>query len=481
MSLVEAELQTKVLSLQQEQAALYKRDCDLKCLLRKLRPYLHEAPVDIQEQVDCFLDSCTTKEQSCLSADDGKQHCSAMCVDADLGAAKADAGIDKAQTCPSSRPDVPQLPLRAAGHDAAAAAAMKKWTEGVHMTRTKPRSAQDVTRELNELEAKLASRRRACQEDGDTPVLASGASDELSANLADFGNLETHTVNRGAAPRLNAEKEFDSLAAHAIQEHGDAPAVTPGAIDELSASFAVTPALTPAEFCSLFERDTKEQTYTSPELINGGMESSVGAESTSIGNSASPPLSARSTSNAECYRLDNDSESSDGEAEEKILYLPQEFNGVVVLELVGDSKWQSTNEYLKGDALGLGYRYEKRLDAKKVGGEASERLDWGEPIDGVDEGDGWIRVTKVDEAEDERNRKRRPPAIGEISVSAEHYQTMLTRLSLCVSEGSVDSLQVCSHCKARLDKKDGETGCDSCFSPGLSMIWTLFGSAHRSR
>jgi len=70
-------------------------------------------------------------------------------------------------------------------------------------------------------------------------------------------------------------------------------------------------------------------------------------------------------------------------------YLPKAVNGRQALEAVGEQTWQSIKFGVHAfpGTQGLAYRREKQVDTKM-----EEYLRWGETIQGVDEGDGWVRV-----------------------------------------------------------------------------------------
>lgn len=72
------------------------------------------------------------------------------------------------------------------------------------------------------------------------------------------------------------------------------------------------------------------------------------------------------------------------------LYLPTKLQGKTVLVKQGQ-KWRAENRELKADSIGMGYRTGKQLDA--MAGE-DKFVQWGETVEGVDVGDGWVQVTE---------------------------------------------------------------------------------------
>jgi hypothetical protein len=70
------------------------------------------------------------------------------------------------------------------------------------------------------------------------------------------------------------------------------------------------------------------------------------------------------------------------------VYLPIKLDGVTVLRKVEGNEWQATNQFLAPDTLGLGYRSQKHMEAKM----GFSLLPWQSSIQGVDQGDGWVRV-----------------------------------------------------------------------------------------
>jgi hypothetical protein len=75
-------------------------------------------------------------------------------------------------------------------------------------------------------------------------------------------------------------------------------------------------------------------------------------------------------------------------------YLPKAIRGIPVLIFEGESKWRVDNSRLKSCAAGLGYRKNKSIcdstyiNAHQKGEVAAH---WGEVVEGVDEGDGWVK------------------------------------------------------------------------------------------
>lgn len=74
-------------------------------------------------------------------------------------------------------------------------------------------------------------------------------------------------------------------------------------------------------------------------------------------------------------------------------YLPKIASGVEVLTEVAPNRWQATN-HIGATTKGLGYRNSKNMSDRNTDTDIKDRLlFWGEMIEGVDDGDGWVRVT----------------------------------------------------------------------------------------
>merc|ERR1719401_1075485 len=69
-------------------------------------------------------------------------------------------------------------------------------------------------------------------------------------------------------------------------------------------------------------------------------------------------------------------------------YLPKAVAGKEIVTSVGENMWRATDAAV-GKALGIAYRREKQKHA--IWGE-DHFLGWGLTVQGVDEGDGWVRV-----------------------------------------------------------------------------------------
>jgi hypothetical protein len=69
-------------------------------------------------------------------------------------------------------------------------------------------------------------------------------------------------------------------------------------------------------------------------------------------------------------------------------YLPKTINGAVVLVEEQKGKWRATKEDIVVDCDGLAYRASKDYQDKL----GMLCLPWGTCVDGIDEGDGWIRL-----------------------------------------------------------------------------------------
>jgi hypothetical protein len=89
-------------------------------------------------------------------------------------------------------------------------------------------------------------------------------------------------------------------------------------------------------------------------------------------------------------------EPEPAEEERQVAYLPTTLNGKQILEARDDNMWQAVN-VLGVTTPGIGYRSSKQLD-DKIG---SEHLVWDTTIQGIDEGDGWVKVHLPSQAEDD--------------------------------------------------------------------------------
>jgi hypothetical protein len=83
----------------------------------------------------------------------------------------------------------------------------------------------------------------------------------------------------------------------------------------------------------------------------------------------------------------------------KQAYIPKVLNAssrgserrdVLVLEKESGNKWRAANQFLFPFSPGIAYRWKKDLDAKMP--EKTSLLEWGQSIEGVDEGDGWVQI-----------------------------------------------------------------------------------------
>merc|ERR1712232_776117 len=73
-------------------------------------------------------------------------------------------------------------------------------------------------------------------------------------------------------------------------------------------------------------------------------------------------------------------------------YLPMEINGARVVIQESNGKWKVTNSSLRARTEGLVFRKSKNLKDRSV----DDRVLWEEIVDGIDEGDGWLRVIEPD-------------------------------------------------------------------------------------
>jgi hypothetical protein len=71
-------------------------------------------------------------------------------------------------------------------------------------------------------------------------------------------------------------------------------------------------------------------------------------------------------------------------------YIPKKVNGNEVVELVGRNMWKAVNVG-KEPTHGIGYRSKPELAAKIEG----HCFYWGTTVEGIDEGNGWLRVQQV--------------------------------------------------------------------------------------
>ena len=69
-------------------------------------------------------------------------------------------------------------------------------------------------------------------------------------------------------------------------------------------------------------------------------------------------------------------------------FLPLEANGVRVLVEEQPNVWRVTNDQLQATTAGLGYRKSKNLDDRFSNNWLAN---WNDFIDGIDDGDGWVR------------------------------------------------------------------------------------------
>jgi len=73
-------------------------------------------------------------------------------------------------------------------------------------------------------------------------------------------------------------------------------------------------------------------------------------------------------------------------------YLPKVVRGSEVLQEVSPNTWQTVNS-IGATTQGLGYRNSKNLNALHHADDIRDRLVfWGDSVQGVDEGDGWVRA-----------------------------------------------------------------------------------------
>jgi hypothetical protein len=103
-------------------------------------------------------------------------------------------------------------------------------------------------------------------------------------------------------------------------------------------------------------------------------------------------------------RLGADADASG--LEDVVAYLPIAIHGDTVLQAYGENTWRADTAFGR-EGPGLAYRSDKSLTA-----ESSGVLEWGKTVQGVNDGDGWVRVLKKGSA----SSKARPPAI-QISTS----------------------------------------------------------------
>lgn len=77
------------------------------------------------------------------------------------------------------------------------------------------------------------------------------------------------------------------------------------------------------------------------------------------------------------------------------LYLPKVVNGVPVLAELGEGMFQADNAFLKATVRAIAYRNSKNMADKET---EHPGLNWDDTTRGVDEGDGWIKVTMKEDA-----------------------------------------------------------------------------------
>merc|ERR1719478_1089964 len=92
------------------------------------------------------------------------------------------------------------------------------------------------------------------------------------------------------------------------------------------------------------------------------------------------------------------------------VYLPKELRGVTILIEQQEGTWGLTDYFLGSNATGVDYRRTKDL-----GDRATSAANFGDLVNGVDEGDGWVRC-QITKAENEVTADS-PKSEWEISLS----------------------------------------------------------------
>lgn len=88
------------------------------------------------------------------------------------------------------------------------------------------------------------------------------------------------------------------------------------------------------------------------------------------------------------------------------VYLPKVINGRTVLVQEGHDRWRTTNPDSQARFGGLSYRKSKQMEDRLEEGLGPV---WGVVLDGVDEGDGWVRLNVASEAPSVSPLARVPP------------------------------------------------------------------------
>merc|ERR1712062_639423 len=102
------------------------------------------------------------------------------------------------------------------------------------------------------------------------------------------------------------------------------------------------------------------------------------------------------------YEEGLDNRSTVMPAMQETLFLPMIVKDVKVLSRVKGNTWRVDNRALKASSAGLGYRWSKRLNDTDSSRPDTERkttgpAEWGSLLEGIDTGDGWLRVKYVRE------------------------------------------------------------------------------------
>jgi len=136
----------------------------------------------------------------------------------------------------------------------------------------------------------------------------------------------------------------------------------------------------------------------SPSKARGAVQQARAPEA-SAEPAATPPTTATAKSVDKRGKLQQ-AKSNDAASQQapptqlKIVYLPKAVKDpkrgmVVVLVETANNMWRATNDLLKAEATGIGYRSSKDLKDLVKGSGMS--LKWGKCSQGFDEGDGWVR------------------------------------------------------------------------------------------
>jgi len=110
------------------------------------------------------------------------------------------------------------------------------------------------------------------------------------------------------------------------------------------------------------------------------------------------------------------------EKEYRVRYLPKYAKGKSVLSHEGGILYRADNRVLNSASQGIAFRFSKSRKDK----DGDLRLEWGDIVEGTDEGDGWIRVEM---SQDHGTNRFSPAQLHQLAVSLDVPLPMMYKMT----------------------------------------------------